>query len=199
MKPYGFEPVHGLTDAIDEWGCTCGPVAIAGALGLGLDVVRPAVEIDGRFRGYMGVRDVKRALALLGAKIEREYPPRGARPADPVGARGMIEAAQIGEPLESLGRELPAIVMVRFSGPWNSVPRAAATYRHLFVYRHVALPTRREVGAVLDINNGRELVGMPDIAAWAPLRRWMWMVLGAMLPERGDGRVIIDWAAEVSR
>lgn len=197
MSAWPYEPVSNIIEAVDGWGCSCGPVAIAGALGLSLDVVRPTVEVDGRFRGYMGVRDVKRSLAQLGATIVREHPPRGARPAGSTSA-GMIEAALIGEPLASLGHEHVAIVMVRFGGPWDSVPRAAATFRHLFAYRHAVLPTRRQVGAVLDINNG-PLIDMPEIAPWQPLGRWTWLVLGALLPERGDGRVVIDWAAEVRR
>lgn len=186
--------VDGVQLASDAWGCTCGPVAIAAALEVSLDAVREAVEQSGPFRGWMGVRDVKAALERLCATPARTW----SKPVE------RVHPYYLGTPLAELGaRDSTLLVMLRFTGPWDGVPRAAASYRHLIAYRRAWLREPSWMGAgphgpgiVCDANNG-VTVGRPDIAIWYPWNRWVHRVLMHLLPERGDEHVAIDWAAEV--
>ena len=56
--------------ASDEWGCNCGPSALAAILGRRLDEVREACEaVQFTERGYMSPTMMRMAIAKLGAKI----------------------------------------------------------------------------------------------------------------------------------
>ena len=58
-------PPPDVARACEEWGATCGPGALAAALGLTLAEVRPAVSKSGHFPGYMSIPDIERALRRL--------------------------------------------------------------------------------------------------------------------------------------
>ena len=65
--------------AFDEWGCNCGPSALAAALGMTLDEIRPHM---GPFesRGYTNVTNMRKAIQSAGARIVRSgngWPPVG--------------------------------------------------------------------------------------------------------------------------
>jgi hypothetical protein len=179
-------PVTGIARAHEEWGCTCGPVAIAGALGLTLDAVRPAVSPSGSFPGYMGIRDVQRALERLGASTRAWSP------------KVEDDVWLLPEMLAALGTTRPTIVMLRWCGPWDGVPRAAATYRHLIAYHRAWLPSLTlhprpyGFGVVLDANWPSGVT-----ALWASARTWRNIVMPELLPARTNGRAAIEWAAEV--
>lgn len=55
--------------AHDEWGCNCGPAALAFTLGITLDAVRPFVEAAGfcRAKNYMSPTMMQRALGAARA------------------------------------------------------------------------------------------------------------------------------------
>lgn len=78
------------TDAAHaEWGCNCGPSALAAALDLKLDQVRPHL-LDFEQRGYMSAAMMRGALARLGFS---------ARPVRD-------------------GRYYDGLALVQWSGPW---------------------------------------------------------------------------------
>jgi hypothetical protein len=181
-----LEPVKGVMAANTGWGANCGPVAIAAALGIGLDRVRAAVERGGRFRGWMGVRDLRSAVARAGARIVRE---RSGLPAVDVLwiAHALAEA--------TAGWSDRMVVLLRFCGPWDGVPRVAATYRHAFAYsRENLFHPCFGVGSVCDVNN----FATADRAPWIPARQWRNRALLDLGPDRWDGRVATDWIAQVS-
>lgn len=59
-----------------EWGCNCGPVAIAACLWMSLDEVREAMP---NFRGFMSPTDIKNTLSKAGYSIKSvwRWPARG--------------------------------------------------------------------------------------------------------------------------
>lgn len=70
---------HDAKQAFTEWGCNCGPAALAATVGLTLDEVRPFM---GPFeqRGYTNITNMREAIAAVGARISRCYeswPPVG--------------------------------------------------------------------------------------------------------------------------
>src|SRR4051812_12786361 len=109
-----------------EWGCNCGPSALAAALGLKLNEVR---KVMGPFeqRGYTNITNMRESLAAAGGRITRCYeswPPVG-----------------IG------------LVRIQWGGPWiiNGRPaRWAATATHW-----IATDRDRESRlSIFDINGG---------------------------------------------
>jgi hypothetical protein len=177
-----------VIEASEAWGANCGPTAIAGALGLTLDQVRPAVVgSDGKFKGYMGARDLRAAIERAGGQIVRTW----SRP----------DKRELAKTDGS-----PIVVLIRFCGPWDAVPRAAAKYRHAFCYRHGyveplerAAQRARGPGWVLDVNSVVPTESGQYTTQWLPLWQWRNRVLTELIPERGTGATVIDWMAQVRR
>lgn len=162
--------VAGIDDAIDSWGANCGPVALAGAVGLPVADVREAVSPGGSFRGYMTITHMREALARLRVPIVQTW----SRP-----WKDML-ATTDGSPI---------IVCIQWTGPWSSVPKAAATKRHFVCYRH-GYVGKLGPGWVCDVNN-------PSDWSWFPRRNWEATIVPSLIPKRGDGTWSIQWAAQV--
>lgn len=180
--------VPDVVEASEAWGANCGPTALAAALHTTMEAVKPSVAPDGVFQGYMGVRDFKAAIERAGARIVRQWSKPDKR-----------------ELLRTTGE--PILVLIRFLGPWDGVPKLAAKHRHAFVYRHGIVSSldslgQREHGPgwVYDCNN---LVEHPQerrlVASWLPLHQWREHVLPELVPEQGTGETAIDWMAHVVR
>lgn len=183
-----MDPVDGVLAASREWGANCGPVAIAAALGLSLEQVRVDVERGGKFRGYMGVRDLRASITRAGANIVQQR----SKPIGPVDVLRIAHA--LDEATVGWGGHM--VVLLHFCGPWDGVPRAAATYRHAFAYSRTNMFHRCfGVGAVCDVNNWATM----DCAPWIPARQWQHRALLDLAPKRWDGRVAVDWIAQVER
>lgn len=180
--------VPDVVEAQDEWGANCGPTAIAAALELTMAEIRAAVSPNGTFQGYMGVRDLGQAITKAGGRIVRAW----------------------SKPSKSELRRTDGsaiVVLIRFLGPWDDIPRAAAKHRHAFCYRHGYVGTlddygQREHGPgwIYDCNN---LVNLPEtgrlIASWAPLHLWRADILPRLIPKRGSGETEIDWMGQVEK
>ena len=191
-----LEPVRGVELAHDDWGANCGPTALAAALGMTMDEVRPAVAPTGIFKGYMGVRDLRLAVVRAGRELARSW----SNPAE------RVDALRVGDELKRQAKRLrwgdrPMLVLVRFHGPWDLVQRAAACYRHAFCYRHCDAPQGREdeqrihgPGWVLDAGQ-RTADGA---AYWLPARVWSRRALLDLIPDRGTGEVAISWVGEIA-
>lgn len=168
LSPFG----HELEAAYKEWGCNCGPTAIAAATGRSLDEVRQAVPPAGtsRFKGYMGVPDVQAALRWLDVKVTRTWskPPNSLLLADLTGG--------------------PAIFMIQWGGPWMRDPRAAAKHRHLIAFRYGWVGPTTGPRWVGDVANRP--------AVWWLLDAWV-ATVHELMPEGGDGTWSIGWACQV--
>lgn len=151
----------------DAWGANCGPAAIAAALEVQLADVRDAVSPGGAFKGFMGANDLKAAIPRAGGRIVRTW----SKP--PQAPEAVFESAGDGR----------YVVLVRWLGPWDAVPRAAATKRHCvaFVYAPRSSP-----GWVFDINSG-----------WLCFDEWHAEIVPLLIPKRGSGEYVIDWMAQV--
>lgn len=117
---------HDARKANDEWGCNCGPSALAAAFDLSLDEVRSHM---GPFevRGYTNITNMRNAIASVGGVVARQYdgwPPVG---------RGLVR--------------------IQFGGPWiiNGKPAmwAAKATHWIATYR-----TEGSWLYVFDINSG---------------------------------------------
>lgn len=175
----GVGDVHAANDV---WGATCGPAAIAAALGKNINDVRQAVSPAGRFKGYMGVRDFREAIPRAGGRIVRAWsrPEKGALKTD-------------GEPV---------IVLLRWLGPWDGLPRVRATKRHAFCYRHGYFgplthfrQDEHGPGWVFDANNW--LLNNAGQPRWLPWQVWSDRIVPELVPKRGTGEWAIDWMAQV--
>lgn len=174
--------LHAPTDvdeAYERWGANCGPCALAAATGRSVDAVRAAVsdpaeqlelgEPPLHYRGYMGIGHMRRALEVLRVPILRTWQ------AQPPDFLASLEGTE----------ERAVLVMVLWSGPWNAVPRAAATHRHFVTYRQICLDPRGR-GWTYDGNVG-----------WLPHAIWAHEIAPQLMPKRGDGKWTIGWAAEL--
>lgn len=141
--------------AYESWGATCGPAALAAVLGLDLEDVRAAVSTSGRFQGYMNLTHMRNALEFMRVRYQALRSPT----------------------LADLLAER-SIVCVQWSGPWNSIPRAAAAYRHFIATAS---------GCVYDVNAG-----------WVEPEIWTDRVAPELIPKRGDGSWLYTWAAALS-
>ena len=77
MKLYFGE--QDVIRANKQWGCNCGPAALAAALGLTLEQVRPFMG-PFELRGYTNVINMRQSIAEAGGSIVRTYegwPPIG--------------------------------------------------------------------------------------------------------------------------
>jgi hypothetical protein len=165
--------VGGVDEAHREWKSNCGPAAIAAALSLTLDDVRTAVPPMGtpNFKGFMNVLDVQNALRWLDAKILRTWskPPNSLL-------------------LTDVHKPGPIVAMLQWGGPWNGIPQAAATYRHLVAFKYGWLGPRLGPRWLYDVN---------DPNGWCYVSKWERDILPGLLPERGDGTWSIAWACQV--
>lgn len=154
-----------LQRAYDVWGASCGPAALAAALGLPIDDVREAVSdrVDGElvFRGYMNITQMSDAIVRMGATIRWKH----------TNAEGMHELPSSG----------PFVVCIQWTGPWEKIPRVAATKRHWIAVRSPG-------PQVYDIN-------FPE---WISLGTWQDEIASELLPKRATGWRC-SWIAEVAR
>lgn len=157
---FGLEEANA---AYAKWGANCGPTALAAALGLTLDAVRPHLG-DFEAKGYLNTPMMRRALASLGATVRdmEKRPPRG----------GMCALPRRG------------LVRIQWSGPWLQPgvhPGAAASRTHW-----VAAIEHDGVAWIFDVNGGwlaatvwEDLI-VPAITetikradgGWLPTHRW---------------------------
>lgn len=161
-----------LDEAWREWKANCGPAAIAAALGLTLAEVRTAVPPSGtpRFKGFMNIRDVQATLRWLDVKVMRTW----TRPSP-----SFLHEPHPGGPL---------IAMLQFGGPWNGIPRVAATFRHLIAFRHGVLGPHPAKTWVYDVNADY---------GWSAATSWEARIIPDLIPPRGDGTWTITWACQI--
>lgn len=120
--------------AFDAWGCNCGPAALAFALQVTLDDVRPHIPHFDE-RRYTSPTMMRAALAALGRTVIECRAPQ---------SRDMFH-------------ELPALVRVQWTGPWTEpVPRKwAARYTHWIVCWRLQPPVTAGTSFwVFDVNRG---------------------------------------------
>lgn len=123
-----------METAIREWGCNCGPAALAFAL------QRPLAEIRYAIPGFAEKRYTSPTMMKGGLEFFKVawsvVTPSASRPPD----------------IENLFDEMPSLVRVQFTGPWTkpgSNPKWAYNYTHW-----VATWRERSVPLVFDINGG---------------------------------------------
>lgn len=128
--PFTEDQAHA---AFEEWGCNCGPAALAFACGVGLDEVRRAIPGFEEKR-YTSPTMMKAALANLGREFD-------------------VVKTELRElPGSAFGYDRPSLVRVQWTGPWTS-PGANGrwAYQHthwIATWRHLRLPS------VFDVNGG---------------------------------------------
>jgi hypothetical protein len=129
--------------AFREWGCNCGPAAVAAIRCLTLEELRPHLG-DFELKGYTNPTLMWEILRNLGVRFTVDFAPR----------------AFGGWPRWGLAR-------VQWEGPWTreGVPRAAR-YRHTH-WVGASWVNRENVGIwdVNCLNNGSGWVGLKDWAA----------------------------------
>lgn len=123
---------HDAQRAYDEWGCNCGPSALAAALGMTLDEVRPHM---GPFeqRGYTNVSNMQAAILSAGGRISRMYSSWG-----PVGS---------------------GVARIQWGGPWiidGKPARWAARASHWVAW----FRTRESHLYIFDINGGIRIIDL---------------------------------------
>lgn len=91
--------------AWENWGCNCGPSALAACLGLTLDDVRPAVEKVGfAAKKYVSPTMMRGALDYLGANVEFRMPNR----------------RYAGDPVDEKAFARSGLVRIQWTGPWTA-------------------------------------------------------------------------------
>lgn len=122
-----------------EWGCSCGPGALAFALQTSLDHARYLLP---KFEGYVNPTMMKAALKEAGRRFSDFRPP----PAKP----GYCQD------IEKMFSERMAVCRIQWEGPWTD-PGASPRW----AYRHthwVATWMERSVCLMFDVNSG--IVGL---------------------------------------
>lgn len=183
IHPPRFDPADAQR-AFDEWGCNCGPAAIAAMCGLTLDEVRPyLLQGDFESRRYTNPTLMLNVMASLHGRqiVKRWYVSKLGMPN---GYGGRVE--QVGWPIYGLAR-------IQWEGPWTKpgVPMRAR-------YRHTHWVGTAHHGAgnrgIFDINcidNG---------TGWVALKDWRETVVPWILNEcvpRADGEWHITHAIEI--
>lgn len=195
-----------------SWGATCGPCSLAAALGVPVADVFEAVS-DGlpqenipgllapvparAFRGHMGIKQMRDAIAKLGARVTI------------VRSSGTIHYGDFWDDIAGH----TVLTCVQWDGPWP--PRVAAKYRHWVVFRYGYVG---EVGPVhvYDWNAKHRAVvrtfdGVSEHVAgsrwsereevrgggWLTLEQWESVLVPRLLPDRSDGTWRIQWAGVV--
>lgn len=185
-----------VDEASEAWGANCGPCALAAVLGRPVAAIRDAVSKPSRkttqtalfkdekpfstYPGYMGIRDLRRAVVRAGASVGMEWSP---------------------VVLRALDFEESVLVMVEWAGPWTGT-RGQAAYRHVIGYRRAR--GREEDALLLMSDEGRGKVlarlhadavdlGRCDRwvfdanAGWMPLFLWERMTAPWLMPKRAAG------------
>lgn len=143
-----------------EWGCNCGPGALAAALGLTLNSVR------GRIPGFESKRYTSPSMM-----------------ADALRDMGQAYRDARGGPDTPCPESLPVwgLVRVQFGGPWTAPganPKWAYCYTHWIASaKDYHTVERRWHSFVADINGG--LMTFDE---------WVADIVPLLLPKRGDGR-----------
>ncbi len=188
--------------AYDAWGATCGPCALAAALGVPVEAVRDAVskpsseaERGSEFPGYMGIGDIRRAVQRMGASIGEQR-----------------------RPFEGFLPKTPWLVMVNWIGPWSNT-RGQASYRHIIAVRQgrfeiseaaVYMRARSKlVASDAEIAERWKQLGA-DVrgtkvygqwvydcnAGWLPFELWTSHVMKSVMPARATKAAFV-WGGEV--
>jgi hypothetical protein len=136
--PFGSDD---LLRAYKEWGCNCGPAALAFALQIGLDAVRKAIP-DFEAKRFTSPTMMQQAMAAL----RKEYNPV------PVKVKGEPSRANLFD-------RVPALVRIQWGGPWT-----APGGNPKWAYRHTHWIATWKAGVhgdatVFDVNSG--IVGFP--------------------------------------
>lgn len=156
--------------AHDEWGCNCGPAALAFALQLKLDAVRPAIP-DFAERRYTSPTMMAAALENLGRRFTAIRNPHGGRKPE-VGHANMFAGPV-------------SLVRIQWTGPWTAdgkTTKWAARQTHWIV----CWTNGPDMWLVFDINGGvqrfwnwkRDIVplivaGVPRAdGGWFPANVW---------------------------
>lgn len=133
MLKLAFTPDE-LSAASEEWGCNCGPAALAAALGASLRRVRQAVESAGfDAKGYMNPTMMCQAANDLDCVLVRDSTRRG-------NDRCVL-------------RYRKAIVRVQWTGPWTQ-PGASAKWAYSKSHWIATFDVNSCDFAVYDINSG---------------------------------------------
>lgn len=162
-----------LDRANAEWGCNCGPGALAGLLGLTLDEVRP--HLNGfEAKGYTNPTMMFAALTSLGASWFRVEPATWPR---------------------------FGLARVQWEGPWTApgVPMRAR-YRYTHWVAGLAGGNGADSG-VFDINSRCGLSGESADLCWCSLGDWAATVVPALVAgyKRATGRWHITHMIEIDR
>lgn len=203
MRTVAITPLYCPPDVkgARRWGANCGPAALAAALGCWVADVFEAVadpppsgELPGlespRFRGYMGINQMREALRRARAKEV---------------ARWSTPTLEVLRQSPHVG--LPILACIQWGGPWVGTS-GAPVYRHWVTLRWI------DGGwAVYDVNAQHlascEVIDgtvSPHRVSQLIERRWGgWLWLDAwklglkprLAPSRGDGTWTLQWAAAV--
>lgn len=130
--------------AHDEWGCNCGPSALAVALRLPINAVRHAIP-GFEAKHYTSPTMMKAGLeSLRRGYVARQVPPY--TPGKAVDRSGMFF-------------DSPSVVRVQWTGPWT---KPGANPKWAYWYTHwVATWRERGVPVVFDCN-----CGMREVRSW---------------------------------
>lgn len=161
--------------AADEWGCNCGPAALAAIMNMTLDEVRPHMG-DFESKGYTNPTLMFGALKSVGARYVSSTPSRAA----PAGCWDW--------PNWGLCR-------VQWEGPWTKpgVP-IRARYRQTH-WIGVCHPPRSETVGIFDVNC------LQNGSGWVSFLDWEMMVVPWLLKNavpRADGKWHLTHAVEVA-
>lgn len=160
--------------AHDEWGCNCGPGAIAAVCGLTLDEVRPFM---GEFekKGYTNPTLMIQSLTRLGVKFE---------------------AGMIGVAARTLGGRPPwpyyGLARVQWEGPWTEPgvnPKARYRYTHW-----VGVCRGPNSTGIFDINC------MNNGSGWVDAQQWGEVIAPHIIEKivkRGNGKWHLTHIIEV--
>lgn len=190
--------------ASEAWGANCGPGALAAAFERPVMSVFDAVaEVPSkceqlalvpppaRYRGYMGITQLQRAIVALGGRVGHVW-----RPFDPthVGPDHPVRRCPEGV----------LLVMVDWLGPWSGT-RGQAAHRHVVAFRvGMFNPTwalRLIAGDRSPLDGRSDLVGplwVFDVNyGWAPLDVWSTHLAPRLMPARATSWRM-SWAGEVA-
>jgi hypothetical protein len=172
MKQASVFSLQDAEKAHDEWGCNCGPAALAAVCGLTLDEVRPCIR-DFERKRYTNPTMMRDALDTIRGRF--------------AGINYRLASPDLSWPNYGLAR-------IQWEGPWTAlgVP-AGARYRHShWVGSHRSADTGIGIFDVNAMNSG----------GWIHLRDWEDVLVPWLLREchpRASGGWHITHAIEVER
>lgn len=156
-----LRPPSDVMLAYHEWQASCGPAALAAVLGVEVQDTR--IRVTGTSTGilkksFMNARHMRHAI---GHRLGETWTPSD---------KSLLERVGV-----------PRVVLLQWCGSWESVPRAAATYRHW-----IANAVYDGGPKIYDVNSDEVLT----------LEQWERELVPQLMPKRGTGWRIA-WAAEV--